>query len=193
MPGPQPVAADEGYVPDAVQPSPLLQTSGGEGRRPRFQVGDYGLRSGGLGCARPDRLRTGVQFQAVLARIWLQVLRRQRLGSSQRAVRRFTFHLRHAGFIAVSVCHRGAPVGRRRGLHDRDVSQGVARAAVVLRGIAGRDSQRDLRIVGAIRPRSSFEPLRAALPGKNPGLDRPLRRPALRDRHARCRESFWRS
>ena len=48
----------------------------------------------------------------------------------------------------------------------------VAQSAFVLRGIAGRDSERDLRIVGDVCPGAAVERVRSTVSGENPGMDR---------------------
>ncbi len=184
MPGPQPVAATK-VTSDAVQRTPLLRSFGRRRRRSCLQIGDDCLRSGGLGRAFPDRLRTDVRFAPYLARVWLQVLRRAAIGirsaSSLALCLSSTARWFHR-FVALG--HRGTALRRRGCVHHRDVSEGSARSAFVLCGIAGRDSQRHLRIVGNIRARAPLERVCSALSCENAGMDRALRRSSLRYRHA---------
>ena len=67
--------------------------------------------------------------------------------------------------------HRRAIVDRSCSVHHGDVSRGFARAALVFRGTAGRDSKRGLRTVGNLRAGTAPQQLRPAVPLEDIGLD----------------------
>ena len=106
------------------------------------------------------------------------------MGSGQREIWRFALYLRDAGFVSGCAGHCGPALGWSGRVHDRNVPQGVARAAVVLRGIAGGDSQRHLRTLGDVRASSSPEHEGGTIPRQDPGLDGTLHRGSVRNRHA---------
>src|SRR5215469_17557264 len=101
----------------------------------------------------------------------MEVFRGTGLGSRQRSVRRAPLHLWHPGFVASVADHRH-PIGRgSRGIHDRNVPEVVAWAALVHDRTAGGDSERDLWVVGDLRTRPNLAQLCAAIPGENFGVD----------------------
>ena len=149
MPAPQPVEATKvsEVSSDGKRAARSLGSSGEAGDQ-IFKFAMLLVRSGCAGNSGPDRLRIGAALRAFLARIWIQVLCRARLGSGKRTIRRAAVHLRNPGFVAARSDHCGAALDWGRGIHHRDVPQGAARAAIFFRGIAGCHSERCLRAVG---------------------------------------------
>ena len=74
-------------------------------------------------------------------------------------------------------------IGCRR-LHHRNVPRKVARAALILRGITGRNSQRGLRVVGDLCADSPAHQICRTFSCANVRLDRTFRGTVLRSQHA---------
>ena len=81
----------------------------------------------------------------------LQLLLRARLGPGQRQLRSGAVYLRHAGFVVSGIAAGGAAVRRRCRVYHGDVPATAARHHFLPGGVAGGDSQRDLRLVGNLR------------------------------------------
>src|SRR5713101_5782940 len=131
-----------------------------------------GVRPLRAGPGRPDCLRADHEIQSVLARLRMEVLLPQRMGSSQQSIWRLALRLRYDRFFHPGSRDRRAFGHRRGGVYYRNVAALAARAAGVHYRAAGRDSQRHLRLVGDLRSRAAAANLRAALARPLSWLDR---------------------
>ena len=119
--------------------------------RPRLLSPYVGMWPDRTGPGRFDRLPAGDEIELVLARLWTQVFLQQRLGSSQRSVRRLALCIRHDCFFHPGPDYRSASGRWGRSFHHRDVTTLAARAVGFYHRTVGRNPERHLRALGHLR------------------------------------------